>query len=99
MKKKRLFNIFMVAALVLMIALTIQGAIETTKIAMAAGTSDPLPARAAAPLCDFPAVERLAIHRVYVEQMKSWVTYTDGGPTGIDGGLIQLLSGPQDCSQ
>ena len=99
MKKNRLFNIFVVAAMVLMIALTIQGTLATTRVAMAAGTSDPYPAQAAAPLCDFPAVERLAIRRVYVEQMKSWVTYTDGGPTGVDGGLIQLLSGSQDCSQ
>jgi hypothetical protein len=99
MKKNRLFNVFVVAALALMVALTIQGAIATTRVALAAGASDQVNSPAAAPLCDFPAVERISVHRVYVEQVKSWVTYTDGGPTGVDGGLIELLSGSQDCSQ
>ena len=92
MKKNRLFNAFLVATLALMVALTIQGTIATARVAYAA-------APVAAPLCEFPTVERLSIHRVYVEQMKSWVTYTDGGPSGVDGGLIELLSGSQDCSK
>ena len=92
MKMNRLFNTFLVAALALMVALTIQNTIATVRVAYAA---TPL----AAPLCEFPAVERLSIHRVYVEQMKSWVTYTDDGPTGVDGGLIHLLSDSGTCAQ
>jgi len=99
MIKNRLFNVFVVAALALMTALTIQGAIETSWVAMAAGASDQANPPAAAPLCEFPVVERSSIRRVYVEQMNTWVTYTDSGPTGVDGGLIHLLSGSQDCSQ
>ncbi len=96
MIKNRLFNMFIVAALALMVALTFQGAIETTKVAIAAGASDPLPA---APLCDNLAAERSSIRRVYVEQMDTWLTYTNGGPTGVDGGLIDLLSNAQVCSR
>lgn len=96
MKKNRLFNVFVAAALVLMAALTIQGALETSRVALAAGITDHVPAET---LCDLPAVERSSIHRVYVEQMDTWLTYTDAGPTGVDGGLMHLLSGSQACSQ
>jgi hypothetical protein len=99
MKQNRLFNVFVVAALALMAALTIQGAIATTRVALAAGASDQALSPLAAPVCDFPSVERTSIRRVYVEQMNTWVTYTESGPTGVDGGLIHLLSGSQDCSQ
>lgn len=99
MKKNRFLNIFLIAALTLMVALTIQGAVATAQVALAAGNVDQGNAPAAAPLCDFPAVERQTIHRVYVEQMDTWITYTDRGPTGVDGGLIELLSGSRDCSQ
>ena len=99
MKKNRLLNIFVVAALALMFALTIQGAFQTTKVAMAAGTSDQTDLLVGAPLCDFPAVERSTIHRVFVEQMNTWVTYTENGPTGVDGGLIHLLSDSDTCVQ
>jgi hypothetical protein len=95
MNKNRLFNVFIFAALVLMVALTLQGAIETTKVAMA-GDRDQA---ASAPICDKPAVERSSIHRVYVEQMDTWLTYTNGGATGVDGGLIHLLSNTRACSK
>jgi hypothetical protein len=96
MKKNQLFNVFLIAALALMIALTAQSAIETTRVALAAGDSAQVNSSVAAPLCDLPAVE--TIHSVYVEQMNTWMTYTESGPTGIDGGLIELLSGSQTCT-
>jgi hypothetical protein len=96
MNKNRLFNIFVVAALSLMVALIIQGGIATDKVALASGASNFAPS---APLCDNPAVERSAIRRVYVEQMDSWLTYTDGSPTGVNGGLIHLLSNARVCSK
>ena len=99
MKKNSLFNVLVVAALALMVALTIQGALQTAKVAMAAGASDQANLSAGAPLCDFPAIERESIHRVYIEQMNTWVTYTDSGPTGVDGGLIHLLSDTGTCAQ
>jgi len=99
MKKYRLFNIFVIAALALMVALTIQGALQTTKVAMAAGTLGQANLPTGAPLCNFPAAERSTIHRVFVEQMDTWVTYTESGPTGVDGGLIHLLSESGVCVQ
>jgi hypothetical protein len=99
MKKNRLFTVFMITALALMTAFTIQSTVATIRVAYASGASNQANPLAAVPLCEFPAVERVSIHRVYIEQMKSWVTYTDGGPSGVDGGLIELLSGSQDCSK
>jgi hypothetical protein len=95
MNKNRLSNIFLVAALALMAALILQGAIATSKVALASGDSHP---DSSAPLCEDSAVERSSIRRVYVEQMDSWLTYTDGAPTGLDGGLIYLLSHARACS-
>jgi hypothetical protein len=96
MNKNRLFNIFVVAALALMVALTIQGEISTTRVAWAADGSDQ---SSSAPLCNKPAVEPSSIRRVYVDQMDTWLTYTDGGSTGVDGGLIHLLSNARVCSK
>jgi hypothetical protein len=95
MNKNHIFNIFVIATLTLMIALTIQGAIETNKVAMAAGAADQT---LTAPICNKPPVAQSSIRRVYVQQIDSWLTYTDGGPTGVDGGLIELLSNARLCS-
>lgn len=95
MNKNRFFNMFLAAALALMVALILQGAIETSKVASAAGVSNHA---SAAPLCENPAAERPSIRQVYVEQMDAWLTYTDGVPTGVDGGLIDLLSNTRVCS-
>lgn len=96
MNKNRFFNVILAAALALMVALTFQGAIATARVAMAAGGADQA---ASAPVCDRPAVERSSIRRVYVDQMDTWLTYTDGIPTGVDGGLVHLLSNTRVCSK
>jgi hypothetical protein len=96
MNKSRLFNMFLIAGLALMVALILQGAIETNKVALASGVSHPA---SSAPVCDNLGVERSSIRRVYVQQMDSWLTYTDGGPTGVDGGLLDLLSNARVCSK
>ena len=93
MIKNRLFNVFVIAALTLMISLAVQGAIETRRVA--ARSADHLSGRA---ICDLPLAERTSVQRVYVEQMETWLTYTDDGPTGVDGGLIHLLSNARNCS-
>lgn len=93
MIKNRLFNVFVMAALTLMVVLAVQGAIETRKVAARAAEHSP-----GEVLCDLPLAERTSIQRVYVEGMDTWLTYTDGGPTGVDGGLIHLLSNARNCS-
>jgi len=92
MFKNRLFNVFVVVALVVLAALTIQQALETTRIVSAAGASESAP-------CAIPVVDRSSIHSEYVEEMGIWLPQSDSGPTGVDGGLLYLLSGYRECSQ
>jgi hypothetical protein len=98
MMKNRTFNVFVAAALVTMVALIVGSSVATTRIARAAGTSGQVHLPGTAPLCDFPVVERSAIHWVFVKGANNWFTYSDNGPTGLDGGLIHLLSDSQACS-
>lgn len=99
MKRNRLFNVFVTVALVLMAVLTIRGSLETTKVASAASGPDQALAPHNTPFCDNPAVRRSSIQRIYVGQMDTWLMYTDGGPTGVDGGLIHILSNSRVCSK
>jgi hypothetical protein len=41
---------------------------------------------------------RSSIHTVYVEEIGMRVSYTEDGPTGVDGGLMNLLSAYRTCS-
>ena len=97
MFKNRLFNISVIVALVVVTALTIQQALETTKLVSAAGISGQQAANTS--LCEAPVVARSSIHSVYVKEIGMWVSRTDSGPTGMEGGLIHLLSDYRICSQ
>jgi hypothetical protein len=87
MFKNRLFNILVIAALVVVTALTIQQALETTKVVSAATS-----------VCTIPPVNRSSIRSAYVQEKGMWVSLSDSGPTGVDGGLLHLLSDYRTCS-
>lgn len=42
---------------------------------------------------------RYSLHPVYVKEMGMWLPYTEDGPTGMDGGMIHLLSIYRSCSR
>jgi hypothetical protein len=89
MLKHHLFNLLIAIALVIVIAFTVREAVATTVIRSdvdAAVKCDSLPSRH-------------SIHTEYVEEMGMSVTYTEDGPTGVDGGLIYLLSNYRTCSR
>lgn len=89
MLKHRLFNLLIAIALVIVIAFTVREAVATTIIRSQRNTSircDSLPSR-------------YSIHSKYVEEADMWVLYTEDGPTGVDGGLIELLSSYRTCSR
>ena len=89
MQKHHLFNLLIAVALVLLIALTVREAFATsitTSQTDAVVKCDNLPSR-------------YSIHSEYVEEMGMNVTYTEDGPTGVDGGLIYLLSNYRTCSR
>ena len=91
MFKSRLFNILIVAALIAVMALTVLQAVETTRVAHAAQQSK----LANTPFCLMPAAP---IQSMYVKQMGIWVPRSASAPTGVDGGLIQILSDYRSCS-
>lgn len=41
---------------------------------------------------------RLSLHNVYMDATNVRVSYTEDGPTGVDGGLMHLLSAYRTCS-
>jgi len=90
MYTNRLLNVSIAVALITLIALTIWQSIETTKVVSAASQQN-------AAYC-ISGIERLSMTSVYVEQARAWIPYTGNGPTGVDGGLLELLSNSRSCA-
>ena len=89
MLKNRLFNVVIAIALVMVVALTVREAFATTIL-----RSQPNIAMECASL-----PSRSSIHTEYVEETGMRVSYTEAGPTGVDGGLKDLMSAYRTCSR
>lgn len=87
---RRLFNIFVVVSLLMVVGLTVREVAATALLVSQSNSVDT--ACASLP-------SRHSIRTEYVPERGIWLTYTEGGPAGVDGGLIQLLSNYQDCSR
>lgn len=87
---RRLFNIFVVFALLVVIGLTVREVAATALL-----ISEPRSTVAAC--ASLPSQH--SIRTKYVQEKGTWMTYTEDGPSGVDGGLIQLLSDYRDCSR
>jgi len=87
MFKNRLFNLLVAAALVMVVALTVREAFAIASIT---------PHTASAIQCS-SLPSRYSIHTS--EEAGTRWTFTEDGPTGVDGGLIQLLSSYRTCSR
>jgi hypothetical protein len=89
MLKHRLFNVLIAIALVITLAFTVREAFATTAI-----TSQPETKMACASL-----PSRYSIYTEYVQEADMWVIRTENGPSGVDGGLIELMSNYRTCSR
>ena len=89
MFKNRLFNLLIAIALILIIALTAREALATASVTAPVG---------AATACD-SLPSRYSIHTENVSKTGVRVPYTEDGPTGVDGGLLYLLSAYRTCSR
>lgn len=94
MLKNRLFNMLILIPLVIVIALTVQETAATAGMMSEAGSSKGIRSLACASLSS-----RYSIHTVYNEESGMSLPYTEDGPTGVDGGLIYLLSNYRICSR
>jgi hypothetical protein len=89
MRKSHLFNLLIAIALVILIALTVREAFATsitTSQTNAVVKCDSLPSR-------------YSIYTEYEEDLGMLVTYTKDGPTGVDGGLKELMAAYRTCSR
>ena len=80
-------------ALVIVIALTVQEAAATAGMMSEADSSKGNRSLACASL-----PSRYSIHTVYNEESAMSLPYTEDDPTGVDGGLIELLSKSRACT-
>lgn len=90
MFNRRLFNIFVVVALLVVIGLTVREVAATALLVSSSKSTEAICA-------SLPS--RHSIRTEYVQESGIWMTYSEDGPTGVDGGLIQLLSDYRDCAQ
>ena len=93
MNNHHLVNLIVAVLLLAVAALTVREAAATTGMFSQTDRVSPSSGKCA----DLPS--RYSIRSEYVQAMDSWVIVTEDGPTGIDGGLIQLLSDYRSCSK
>jgi len=90
MNSNRLFNSIVAFALLFAIKLTVREAAATNAVTSYQDNQSQV-------VCtNLPS--RYSIHNEYVEGL-GWITYTEDGPIGVDGGLIDLLSKYRTCSR
>jgi hypothetical protein len=94
MSRSRLFNALIASALAIVVALTVWQSVETTKVVSAAQNQD----GPSDTVC-FSGMDRLSLTSNYVPEARVWIPNTNKGPTGVDGGLMSLLSSYRSCSQ
>lgn len=93
MKTHRLFNLIVAVVLMALVGFTVREAAATTTII----SQENAASQSAAACVSLPS--RYSIRSEYVPAMDAWVTVTEDGPTGLDGGLIQLLPDYRTCSR
>ena len=93
MLKNRLFNGLVAIALIIAVALTAREAFATAGIVSQANDAD---AATTAKCAILPP--QMSIETVYATGRGMWVTYSEHGPTGVDGGLMELFSTYSICS-
>jgi hypothetical protein len=90
----RLFNLLIAIALVIVVALTVREVFATGNIVSQTNATNGAMALECASL-----PSHYSIHTESVKETGTRLTYTEDGPTGIDGGLIYLLSSYRTCSR
>jgi len=89
----RMFNLLIVITFMALVGLTVR---ESSAISAVITTDQSQGDLVNAAECaSLPA--RTSIHSVNTAENGPWLLYTKDGPTGLDGGLIQLLSNYRDC--
>jgi hypothetical protein len=94
MFKKRLFNLLIAIALAIVIALTVREAAATAELTAETESAKGTKASECASL-----PSQYSIRTEYVQEADMWIVRTENGPSGVDGGLIDLLSSYRPCAR
>jgi hypothetical protein len=94
MSKKRFFNVFITIALMIVTALTIREAAATAGILTETNSASKTEILKCTSL-----PSRYSLRAEYVKEANMWMFLTEDGPTGVDGGLIDLMSNYRTCSR
>jgi hypothetical protein len=94
MSKNRFFNIFISIALVIVVALTVREAYATSILTSQAEFVQHTSSKECSSL-----PSRYSIHTEALKATGTRLTFTENGPTGIDGGLMDLMSNYRTCSR
>ena len=94
MLRNRLFNVLVAMAVVIVIVLTAREAAATAGI-----LSNPNSVKGAKTLECLNLPSRYSLRTEYLKEEGMSVPYTEDGPTGVDDGLIELLSNYRTCSR
>ena len=90
MPASRWLNLTVAVALFVAAGLTVRDVEATSAVASRANSVE-------TPCESLPS--RVSMHTEYVEETGTWMTLTEDGPAGVDGGLIYLLSAYRTCSR
>jgi hypothetical protein len=91
MKTNHWFNLIVAIALAVIVGLTVREAVAT------AGVISQRTSTNQSECGSLPS--RYSIHTEFASETGTRLTYTEDGPTGVDGGLSYLLSAYRDCSR
>ena len=94
MFKNRLFNMLIAIALVIVVALTAREAFATSDVVSQSNLTNGAKMSECAVL-----PSHLSLHTGYATERGMWVTYTEQGPAGVEGGLMGLLAANPICSR
>ena len=94
MLRNRLFNVLIAVALIIVVALTVREAAATAGIVFGTDST-----KGATTLKCVSLPSRYSLRTEYVKEADMWIFRTEDGPTGVDGGLIDLLSNYRTCSR
>ena len=93
MSTNRWILLFVIVALILVTALTVREALATAAVVSQSSTARLTEVECAS----LPS--RYSIRVEYMEEAGTSFIRTEDGPTGVDGGLVELLSSYRTCSQ
>ena len=94
MFKNRLFNLLIASALAIVVAFTVQAAFAKANMMHQGNSTEGTKLSECASL-----PSRYSLHTEIVEETGTRLAYTEDGPAGVDGGLINLLSNYRTCSR